>query len=119
MNRLGSKQKSNMMPAASIAITEAEVGTFATTSMVTEEGQVRKFAQGTCEDRVPLASINTCRIVDPQLAVMFSSVNVSVRSLLALRRDMDLVIWTDQEVKQRSKQFGSWAKGVELVVYLG
>jgi uncharacterized MnhB-related membrane protein len=40
MNRLGSKQKSNIMPAASIAITEADVGTFATTSMVTEEGQV-------------------------------------------------------------------------------
>jgi hypothetical protein len=101
MNRLGSKQKSNIMPAASIAITEADVGTFATTSMVTEEGQVREFTQGTCEECVLLASTNTCRIVDPQLAVMFSSVNASVRSLLALRRGMDLVIWTDQEIKQR------------------
>jgi hypothetical protein len=101
MNRLRSKQRSNIMPAASIAITEADVGTFATTSMVTEEGQVRKFTQGTCEECVLLASTNTCRIVDPQLAVMFSSVNASVRSLLALRRGMGLVIWTDQEIKQR------------------
>ena len=101
MNRLVSKQKSNIMPAAIIAITEADVGTFATTSMVTEEGQVRKFTQGTCEECVLLASTNTCRIFDPQLAVMFSSVNASVRSLLALRRGMDLVIWTDQEIKQR------------------
>jgi hypothetical protein len=71
MNQLGSKQKSSIMPAASIAISEADIGTFAVTSMAAEEGQVRNLAQSTSEECVLLTWTNLCRIVDPQLAMVF------------------------------------------------